>query len=128
LDQQLQLAAHQINRAEGRYSQLYKVAVTSCHVCDDRPPLWSIRAERVVHDTEERQLYFTNATLRLRDTPIFWLPRMRLPDPSLTRATGFLIPSLRTTDQLGTGLKTPYFIRLGDHRDVAPLNSPAISS
>ena len=118
LDQQLQLAANQISRSEGRYSQLYKVAATSCHVCGDTPPLWSIRAERVVHDTEERQLYFTNATLRLRDTPIFWLPRMRLPDPSLTRATGFLIPSLRTTDQLGTGIKTPYFIRLGDHRDL----------
>jgi len=126
LDQKLQLAANQINRADGRLSQLYKVAATSCQVCGDEPPLWAIRAERVVHDSAERQLYFTNATLRLRGVPIFWLPRMRLPDPSLTRATGFLIPSLRTTDQLGTGLKTPYFIRLGDHRDLTltPYLSP----
>ena len=118
LDQQLQLAANQISRSEGRYSQLYKVAATSCNICGDTAPLWSIRAERVIHDAQERQLYFTNATLRIRDVPVFWLPRMRLPDPSLSRATGFLIPSLRTTDQLGTGIKTPFFVRIGDHKDL----------
>jgi LPS-assembly protein len=118
LDQQLQLAAYQIDRSEGRYSQLYKVVATSCQVCGTQAPLWEIRAERVVHDEEAQQLYFTNAVLRLRGVPVFWLPQMRLPDPSLARATGFLIPSLRTTDQLGTGLKLPYFFTLGDSRDV----------
>ena len=118
LDQQLQLAANQISRAEGRYAQLYKVAASSCNVCGNRPPLWDIRAERVIHDAEARQLYFTNATLRLRGVPVFWLPRMRLPDPTLDRAAGFLIPSLRTTDQLSTGVKTPYFIPLGPSRDI----------
>lgn len=118
LDQQLQLAANQIDRAEGRYSQLYKVAVTSCQVCGTRAPLWQIRAEKVVHDEEAQQLYFTNTQLLIRGTPVFWLPKLRLPDPTLKRATGLLIPILRTTDQLGTGLKLPYFIRLGDSRDL----------
>ena len=118
LQQQLQLAANQIDQIEGRYTQLYKTAVTSCAICGDRPPLWDIRAERVVHDQSEQQLYFENATFRIRGLPILFLPRARLPDPTLTRATGFLIPNLRTTDQLGSGLKTPYFIRLGDHRDL----------
>ena len=50
LNQQLQLAAQQINRVEGRYSQLYKTAVTSCKICEDgEAPLWQIRARRVVH-------------------------------------------------------------------------------
>ena len=35
LNQQLQLAAVQIDRVDGRYNQLYKTAVTSCRVCDD---------------------------------------------------------------------------------------------
>lgn len=118
LDQQLQLAAAQIDRADGRYSQLYKTAVTSCQVCAGQAPLWEIRAERVVHDEEERQLYFTNAQFLLRGFPIFALPRMRLPDPTLDRATGFLIPRIRTTNQLSTGVKLPYFITLGDHRDI----------
>jgi LPS-assembly protein len=126
LDQQLQLAANQIDRRDGRYLQLYRSTASSCQVCGNRPPLWEIRAERVVHDTLERQLYFENATFRVRGLPVFWVPAMRLPDPTLTRATGFLIPRATTTSRLGTGIKTPYFITLGDHADVTltPYLSP----
>lgn len=126
LDQQLQLAANQIDRAEGRYSQLYKVAVTSCQVCGTRAPLWQIRAEKVVHDEEAQQLYFTNTQLLIRGVPVFWLPKMRLPDPTLDRATGLLIPELRNTDRLGLGIKLPYYIAIGDSRDVklTPYLSP----
>jgi len=119
LNQQLQLAAVEINRVGGRYTQLYKTAVTSCQVCDDgRPPLWQIRARRVVHDRQAQQLYFDDAQFRIGNVPVFYLPRLRLPDPTLERASGFLIPSLSSDTQLGTGLKVPYFIKLGDHRDL----------
>jgi LPS-assembly protein len=118
LDQQLQLAATQISRVDGRYSQLTQVAATSCHVCNGRPPLWEIRASAVVHDQAEQQLYFDNASLRIGGVPVLWLPRMRLPDPSLRRATGLLIPRIRSTGLLGLGVKLPYFIRLGDNRDL----------
>ena len=127
LNQQVQLAAHQLNRVNGRYSQMYKAAVTSCQVCSaDTPPLWQIRARRVIHDQIERQLYFEDAQLRVMDVPIFYLPHLRLPDPTLKRATGFLIPSLRGNSQLGTGIKVPYFIRMGDHRDLTLV--PYVSS
>jgi LPS-assembly protein len=119
MDQRVQLAAAQLDRSGGRYTQLYKVAATSCRVCnDDTPPVWQIRAKRTIHDQEERQLYFENAQLRVMDVPILWLPRLRLPDPSVSRATGFLIPSLLQSSDLGLGLKLPYFIRIGDHRDL----------
>ncbi|MCR8726355.1 LPS-assembly protein LptD [Frigidibacter sp. ROC022] len=119
LDQKLQLAAAQVRRVEGRYTELSKTVASSCQVCADNPvPLWSIRARRVVHDQEARQLYFDDATFRVLDLPVLWLPRLRLPDPTLKRATGFLIPDLRSTSLLGTGLKVPYFIALGDSRDL----------
>lgn len=119
MDDQLQLAAQQMNRVEGRYAQLYKTAVTSCRVCrDGRPPLWQIRARRVVHDSQAQQLYLDDAQFRVLDTPIFWFPRLRLPDPTLKRATGFLIPTLHNSSLLGFGAKIPYFIRIGDHRDL----------
>ncbi|MEW2911536.1 LPS assembly protein LptD [Leisingera sp. JC11] len=125
--QQLQLASLQMTRVSGRYTQLYKTAVTSCHVCDDgRPPLWQIRAERVTHDQQERQLYFESAQLRVLDVPVFYFPAIRLPDPSLERANGFLVPSVRSTSNLGTGLKIPYFFTLGPHRDLTL--APYISS
>lgn len=118
-NQRAQLAANQLTRVGGRYSELYKVAATSCRVCNsDQPPLWQIRAKKTTHDAEARQLYFESAQLRVLDVPVFWLPRLRLPDPTLDRATGFLIPSLRQNSQLGVGVKIPYFIRMGDHRDL----------
>lgn len=119
MDRRLQLASLQMTRVGGRYTQLFKTAVTSCRVCDDgRPPLWQIRARKITHDQEEQQLYFEDAQFRFLDVPIFYLPGMRLPDPTLERATGFLIPSVRSTSNLSTGIKLPYFIRLGDHADV----------
>ena len=119
LNQQLQLAAVQIDRVDGRYNQLYKTAVTSCRVCDDgRPPLWQIRAKRVIHDEVEQQLYFDEAQFRIGNMPVFWLPRLRLPGPKVKRASGFLLPSIRSTSSLGVGLKIPYFIKLSDKRDV----------
>lgn len=120
LNQQLQLAAREINRVNGRYTQLQKVAATSCKICanDETPPIWQIRARRVVHDEDEKQLYFDEAQLRFFDVPVFYLPRMRLPDPSVTRATGFLIPSLKRSSLLGTGIRIPYFVEMGPHRDL----------
>lgn len=115
----VQLAARELNRSGGRFNQLVKVSVTSCRVCETgRPPLWQIRARRVIHDQQERQLYFEDAQLRVLDTPVFYLPRLRLPDPTLERATGFLVPSLYNSSLLGMGARVPYFIRIGDDKDL----------
>ena len=119
LDERLQLAAVEIARVGGRYTELNKVVASSCQVCPSQPvPLWSIRARRVIHDQEERQIYFENAQFRIGRIPVFYLPTLRMPDPTLDRARGFLSPSLRTTSQLGTGLKLPYFFPLGRSADV----------
>ncbi|KAA2316908.1 LPS-assembly protein LptD [Pseudooceanicola sediminis] len=127
LDQQVQIAATQLSRVEGRYSQLYKTTVSSCHVCQDgKSPLWQIRASRVVHDTVERQLYFDNAIIEVLGLPVFYLPHLRLPDPSQRRATGFLLPSIKRNSLLETGLKLPYFISIDDQRDLTL--TPYVSS
>lgn len=119
IDQKLQLATAQMQRVNERYNQLYKTAVTSCDVCDDgKPPLWQIRARRIIHDKEERQLYFEHAQLRVRDVPILYVPHLRLPDPTVERTSGFLMPSFRRTSELGFGIKVPYFIALRDDRDL----------
>ncbi len=127
LDQQLQLAAAEIARVGGRYTELSKVVASSCQVCPAAPvPLWSIRARRVIHDQETRQIYFEGAQFRIGRVPVAYIPRLRFPDPTLDRATGFLFPSVRTTSELGTGLKLPYFVTLGPSADVTltPYLSP----
>ncbi|TAG24445.1 MAG: LPS-assembly protein LptD, partial [Rhodobacterales bacterium] len=119
LNRQLQLAANKMTRVAGRTTTLETVAASSCKVCENNPtPLWEIRASRVVHDEVERQIYFDNAQFRLAGVPVFYIPRLRMPDPTLKRATGFLMPSIRTTSDLGTGIKLPYFIVLGQSADL----------
>ena len=118
-DQQVQLASLQMNRVEGRYTQLYKSTLTSCDVCEDgRAPIWAIRAQRITHDNQEKQLYLESAQLRLFDVPVFYFPALRFPDPTLDRATGFLVPRFSSNTNFGFGVKVPYFIKMGDHRDL----------
>ena len=117
--EQLQIAAAEINRVEGRYTQFYKSVASSCRICADNPtPLWEIRAKTITHDSNERQLYFDNASLRVLGVPVFYTPYLRLPDPTVERASGFLLPELRTNGDLGIGLRVPYFFTLGDHADL----------
>ncbi|MBJ2152609.1 LPS-assembly protein LptD [Paracoccus sp. IB05] len=119
LDHQLQLAAGNIARIGGRYSAMSNVVASSCRVCASHPtPLWEIRAKRVIHDAEERMIFFENAQFRVAGMPVAYIPRLRLPDSTRERATGFLAPRLRTTSSLGSGLKLPYFIALGESRDL----------
>ncbi|MFV2001414.1 MAG: LPS-assembly protein LptD [Paracoccaceae bacterium] len=119
LNRQLQLAATEISRVSGRYTQLYQTVTTSCRICAVNPtPLWRIRAEKVVHDQQERLIYFENAVLLIGDVPVFFLPRLRLPDPTLKRARGFLVPSFQASSQLGFGVRIPYFIPLGNSADI----------
>lgn len=119
LDRQLQIAAAQISRSGGRYTRLSRTVASSCEICEPGGvPVWEIRASEVIRDELEQQLYFENAQLRVAGVPVFYIPRLRLPDPGLRRATGVLVPELETRSRLGTGMKVPYFIRLGDHADL----------
>lgn len=119
LNQQLELSASRMFHIGGQSTTMETVAASSCKVCKGNPtPLWEIRARRVVHDEIERQITFDHAQFRLAGVPVFYIPRLRMPDPTLKRATGFLMPTLRTTSSLGSGLKLPYFITLGRSADV----------
>lgn len=119
LDQQVELQADSIQRIDGTVSELNTVQVTSCNTCaEGESPLWYIRAKKVTHYSEHKELLLEEAQLRILDVPVFYLPRMRLPDPTQDRATGFLIPSIKQRSRIGLAAKIPYFIAFGDHRDL----------
>ncbi len=119
LDDQLQIAASQVRRPDARFTEMSNVIASACEICADRPtPLWEMRAGRVVHDSEAQQLYFEQAQFRLFGLPVVYLPRLRVPDPRLERATGFLSPRFSVNTGHGLGLRAPYFIVLGPERDL----------
>lgn len=119
LDRQLQIAAAQIERIDGRQTVLRRAVASSCQVCATDPtPLWEIRAASILHDEVEEQIYFDNAQLRFGGVPVFWLPYLRMPGPGVARSKGLLIPRLLSTSRLGVGIEVPYFMPLGETRDI----------
>jgi LPS-assembly protein len=119
LDRRLQLAAREVARIGGRYTELSDTVASSCQVCAGNPvPLWEIRAARVVHDQQTRQIHFERAEFRVMGRPVLYIPRLRMPDPTVRRATGLLAPEFRSSRSLGAGVSIPYFIALAPDRDL----------
>lgn len=128
LDRQLQIAANEVARTGGRYTQMTRAVASSCEVCPTgrQVPLWEIRAARVTHDEVEQQIYFDDAQFRVAGVPLAWMPRLRVPDPAVDRYSGFLLPTFSSSSNLGSGFSLPWFQTLGEHADVTL--SPFIST
>ncbi len=119
LENQLQLASTEFQRTEGRFDTMTNVVASSCEVCAARPiPVWQVRAQQVIRDNENKQIHFRNATFEVLGLPIFFLPYMRIPDPSVTRASGFLRPSILSSEYFGDAIKLPYFLVISDYADA----------
>ncbi len=123
---QFQMAADQIEYKDNRFKVLDRVVASTCYVgksnsgyCKLKPtPFWQIRSKRVIHDELERQLYFENARLEVFGVPVFYAPYLRLPDPTVDRASGFLAPTFLSSGNIKLGTKVPYFIAIDDHSDA----------
>ncbi|MRX51064.1 LPS assembly protein LptD [Paracoccus sp. S-4012] len=121
LARELQLAADEVRVLdEGRVTVLDRVVASSCRVCAASPtPLWEIRARRITHDQDTRRLTFEQPQFRAFGVPILSLPgRITAPGPTVERMSGLLRPTLRTTSELGVGVKAPYFLTFGDSADL----------
>ncbi|MEM7058284.1 MAG: LPS assembly protein LptD [Pseudomonadota bacterium] len=112
------LAAVEARRIDERYNTLSKAVYSPCAICPDTElPLWRIRARRIIHDEEERIIHYENATFDVMGVSIAWLPYFRHPDPTVKRASGFLVPSFLSSSTFGYAIKTPFFWVIDDHSD-----------
>ena len=119
IDQNMQVAANQMVRREGRYTELEYVRASACEVCSENAtPLWELRARRAVHDQEARTITYNDAQLRIAGYPLLYTPWLRTPDPAVERANGFLAPTYSINSRLGTRVGLPYFRMFGGSADV----------
>lgn len=89
-----------------------------------KPPLWRIRAAKIIHNQEERVIYFEHASLEFFGAPVAYLPYMSMPDPTVKRRSGFLMPSGVVSDKLGIGVSIPYYWALNPHYDLTTTATP----
>ena len=108
-------------RAQGNVMVIDSATYSACPACEEdpnKPPLWQVRAKRIIHNKDEQMIYYEDASFELAGVPIIYLPYFSMADPSQKRKSGFLLPSYSVTEKLGAGLKTPFFWALAPNYDV----------
>ena len=113
-------AADRAERLDGNRTEMTRAVYSPCRVCEEhpeRPPLWRIRASKVVHDQEKQRVDYTNARLELFGIPIAYTPFFSHPDPTVERKSGFLVPTYSRDTQLGTTIEVPYFFNIAPNLD-----------
>jgi LPS-assembly protein len=107
------MAATAVRRSE-TVNELNYALFTPCPICDEdgerKEPTWSIQAQKVVQDEGLRAILYRNALFRVGGVPVLWLPFFAHPDPTVERASGFLVPSIEYDDARGLSYEQPYLI------------------
>lgn len=121
LAQNGKLAANGARRTEGQINELSKVVYSACNLCKTDPtlpPQWQIRALSAVQDLVNKRIEYYDAVLQMYGMPVGYLPYFSMPDPSVKRASGFLIPDVGYNNHLGAFATAPYYIVLDDQSDL----------
>jgi LPS-assembly protein len=123
------LAATRADRSNANYTVFQSGVYTACEPCKDdprKPPLWQVKAVRIIHDETERMMYFEDARIEFFGVPLAYMPYFSSPDPSVKRKSGFLMPIISTSSAYGFGFETPYYLALAPNYDLTI--SPRITS
>ncbi|MBX6425330.1 MAG: LPS-assembly protein LptD [Variibacter sp.] len=106
---------------EGRLTVFQSGVYTACEPCKDapqRPPKWQVKAARIIHDENEKTIYFEDARFELFGMPIAYFPYFWTPDPTVKRKTGLLQPHVLTSTYYGVGVQVPFFWNLAPNYDI----------
>ena len=114
-----------IKKEETRFD---KTVFTLCKYREnDKCPPWTIQSNKMLHDNIKKTIYYENAIVKVYDFPIFYFPRLSHPDPSVDRRSGFLVPTLYDTKNLGSSVSIPYFFNLGLDKNLTLTNRLYVS-
>jgi LPS-assembly protein len=100
---------------------LYKGVYTACEPCrehPEKPPLWQVKAERVIENGKTHTVRLESAHFELFGQPIAYIPVLELPDNTVKRKSGFLFPHMSSSQNLGFGLGISYYQTLTPHMDA----------
>jgi len=115
------LAANTARRTNGNRTELRRGVYSPCDLCKNdpsAPPAWQLKAREIDHDKELQLIEFRDTTMEIDGWPVFYSPYLSTPDPSVKRASGFLIPSVGGSNTLGANVTIPYYWVLGPDKDL----------
>ena len=115
------LAANGARRTNGNINELSRAIYSTCNVCrkhPDQAPLWDLRARSAVQDTVNKRIEYRDAVLDFYGVPVLYLPYFTHADPSVKRASGFLMPILGESSHLGAYAAIPYYWVIDKESDL----------
>ena len=115
------LTAARAERTGGNVTVLERGTYTACPACEEhpeKPPLWQVRAKRIIHNNDEQMIYYEDASLELLGTPVAYIPFLSTSDPSVERKSGLLAPVYQANSKLGVGVGAPIFWALAPNYDL----------
>ncbi|EJM98769.1 LPS-assembly protein LptD [Phyllobacterium sp. YR531] len=114
-------AAESAERIGGEITTFNNGIYTACEPCraqPDKAPLWQVRAQKIVWNGKKKTIRFERGRFEMFGMPLAFLPAFEIADPTVKRKSGFLIPSYKSEDDLGSGVSVPYFWALAPNYDL----------
>jgi len=121
LSDRSRLAANTARRVNGNLIQLRRGVYSPCDLCKEdptKPPAWQIKARQIDDNRSTQTVEFRDPVLEVDGWPVFYSPYLSTPDPSVKRASGFLMPSFGNGNNTGFHIAIPYYWVLGPDKDL----------
>lgn len=85
--------------------------------CNRLAPEWQLRAKNLTLDHTRERGIAKHATFRIGDVPVMYFPYLSFPINN-QRATGFLMPSIGSSEERGVELIIPYYWNIAPNQDA----------
>ncbi len=121
LTDRARIAATGARRSGGTVTEMRQGVYSPCNLCQNdptRPPLWQVKAVKIIHNKNSKTIEYRDAWLEVMGLPVAYTPYLSHPDPTVKRQSGLLAPSLGRSSDLGLVAQVPYYINIDPTRDA----------
>ncbi|MEE9273116.1 MAG: LPS assembly protein LptD [Robiginitomaculum sp.] len=102
--------------------ELYNAYYTACKACvkngKTKKPSWQLKARKVTQDKKTKSIRYKDAVFEFKGIPLFYTPYLAHPDPSVNRASGWLVPFGGVSGNKGVNIRTPYYFALSPSSEL----------
>lgn len=131
------LAAVSGRRVNGNITVGRDAVYSPCELCRDdpsAPPLWELKAARIEHNQDEKEVSYRDAWLEMGGVPLLYTPYLEHPDGTQGRTSGFLAPGYAASTATGTRIPVPYYQVIDNTSDITfipifiPNDNPVVAA
>lgn len=114
-------AAESGERRGGFLTTFNNGVYTACAPCAERPdkaPPWRIKAKKIIWNSKAKTVRFEDSSFEFFGLKLGGLSSFEMADPTVKRKSGFLIPGVTFSSDLGMGVSVPYYVALSPTYDL----------